>query len=290
MYSGEVNYPLISKALAIVYDFSSEKIQFLSKILNPIEANLINVASYFYSNINNIPINDILNFVEKLSIVGNQKSILWRKLNNQYEYPSFNDIEKVKKEIKIIDKEISSLENVPKLDMISDMWKAQKYIDVLELLKSPLVSLVDCDEKNDELIDNDNPEIIEEDEKAEEKDRIERVIKKMEKTNEATPYHKPQYDDHPLDVNSYKPDENVDKENYPINPLINQSSIFGQPFIKSASELDLPWSTMSMNILIDCSENINKENKIYNMMIICGLTEAVTTLGIPYSVSVIGIL
>lgn len=31
LYSSEVNYPLISKALAIVYDFSSEKYNFYQK-------------------------------------------------------------------------------------------------------------------------------------------------------------------------------------------------------------------------------------------------------------------
>ena len=49
----------------------------------------------------------------------------------------------------------------------------------------------------------------------------------------------------------------------------------------------MPFLNEGVPILIDCSGYINKENKLFNMHIICGLTEALYGIGMPYSVALI---
>ena len=49
----------------------------------------------------------------------------------------------------------------------------------------------------------------------------------------------------------------------------------------------MPFLNEGVPILIDCSGYINKENKLFNIHIICGLTEALYGIGMPYSVALI---
>lgn len=78
-----------------------------------------------------------------------------------------------------------------------------------------------------------------------------------------------------------------DHEKYPIVSLMTQSYYFGQEFIKAASDQEIPFSSISANILVDCSSFISFENKAFNMLIFCALTHALNALEIPYSVAVI---
>jgi len=80
-----------------------------------------------------------------------------------------------------------------------------------------------------------------------------------------------------------------DRDKYSIIPLIVQSYILSQEFIKVASDPknEISFSNIAVNILVDCSSFISDENKIFNMFIICALTDALTALEIPYSAAVI---
>lgn len=89
---------------------------------------------------------------------------------------------------------------------------------------------------------------------------------------------------HPFNHNYLKPDV----ENYPIISLIQQGSEMAHKFIKTASDIEIPLSNIAVNILVDCSIYISNENKVFNMTIICALTQALTALEIPYSAAVIG--
>ena len=84
------------------------------------------------------------------------------------------------------------------------------------------------------------------------------------------------------------PDHVYKVDDYPIVPFMQQSFVISQEFLRAASDLNLPYSAMCVNILIDCSAYISDENKMINLFIICALTDALTTLDIPYSVAVIG--
>ncbi len=69
--------------------------------------------------------------------------------------------------------------------------------------------------------------------------------------------------------------------------MISNSISISQMFIKFASENDIPFSNEGVAILIDCSGYINKKNKLFNMYLICGLTEGFNAIGILYSVALI---
>ena len=81
--------------------------------------------------------------------------------------------------------------------------------------------------------------------------------------------------------------ESVKKGTFSIEELIAASTYITKVFIKMASENDIPFLNEGVAILIDCSGYINKENKLYNMFLICGLTEGLSSIGIPYSVTLI---
>lgn len=77
------------------------------------------------------------------------------------------------------------------------------------------------------------------------------------------------------------------ESNFPINKLMVLGSFLSNVLVKSASETEIPCNQLSANILIDCGSTLNDENRMFNMMLICGLTQALDSFGIPYSVAVV---
>ena len=88
---------------------------------------------------------------------------------------------------------------------------------------------------------------------------------------------------HPFKHDYLKPEKNV----FPIINLMEQASFLAQKFIIAASSAEIPFNHIAVSILVDCSSFISDENKIFNMMIICALTNALTALEISYSAAVI---
>ena len=86
---------------------------------------------------------------------------------------------------------------------------------------------------------------------------------------------------YPKNINS------IESDSLTIENMISSSRYISQMFIKYASENDIPFLNEGVAILIDCSGYINKENKLFNMHLICGLTEGLNSIGIPYSVALI---
>ena len=51
---------------------------------------------------------------------------------------------------------------------------------------------------------------------------------------------------------------------------------------------EIPFRDIEANILLDCTRTISDENKLFMMLITCGLTSALNSLEIPYCVGLIG--
>ena len=51
---------------------------------------------------------------------------------------------------------------------------------------------------------------------------------------------------------------------------------------------EINFKKLEINILFDCARLISDENKYFNLLIICGLCNFCYSLGIPYSLSLIG--
>ncbi|KAK8891276.1 hypothetical protein M9Y10_028484 [Tritrichomonas musculus] len=116
-----------------------------------------------------------------------------------------------------------------------------------------------------------------------EKEGIKRAIRRMQEMNKNGQLKLPNINPHEFKREFEKPD----KENFPILSLMSQSYYFAQEFIKAASDQEIPFSSIAANILVDCSSFISDENKAFNMLIICALTQALNALEIPYSAAVI---
>ena len=74
---------------------------------------------------------------------------------------------------------------------------------------------------------------------------------------------------------------------FPVEKLMKQSLSLSSQFIIEASENEIPYKKICVNILIDCSYFICDENKIYNMYLVCAITNALYYLEIPYSIALI---
>ena len=117
-----------------------------------------------------------------------------------------------------------------------------------------------------------------------EKDGIEKSIIKIKAMDENEKF---SYEYKKFDTYYPKKMESVKSELVTINDMIDSSKYISQMFIKFFSENDIPFLNEGVSILIDCSGYINKDNKLFNMHLICGLTEGLNAIGIPYSVSLI---
>ena len=64
--------------------------------------------------------------------------------------------------------------------------------------------------------------------------------------------------------------------------------ILANKIIKNLSEKIIPFSHISVNLLIDCSGFINLENKLKQFVIICGIVNALNIVNISYAISLVG--
>ena len=102
-----------------------------------------------------------------------------------------------------------------------------------------------------------------------EKDGIEKSIIKIQKMDENEKF---SCDYKKLDNYYPKQTESIKIEHLTIEDMINNSGFISEMFIKFAYENDIPFLNEGVAILIDCSGYINKENKIFNMLLIFGIT------------------
>ena len=71
--------------------------------------------------------------------------------------------------------------------------------------------------------------------------------------------------------------------------MINKSGFISQKFIKYFfdNEIPIPFLNERVAILIDCNRYINKNKKLFNIFLICWLTEGLNSIGMKYSVTLI---
>ena len=109
-----------------------------------------------------------------------------------------------------------------------------------------------------------------------------RNMKKLIERNEAPPLPiKKEYE-------KYEP-KNIknNSQDFPIERIMKHSLPLSSEFIIHASEYEIPFKQICVNILIDCSYFICDENKIYNMYLVCAITFALNVLEIPYSIALV---
>ena len=76
--------------------------------------------------------------------------------------------------------------------------------------------------------------------------------------------------------------------NFNIIELYQRGMILANKLIKNLSEKRIPFSQISVNLLIDCSGFINLENKLKQLVIICGIVNALNIVNILYAISLVG--
>ena len=81
----------------------------------------------------------------------------------------------------------------------------------------------------------------------------------------------------------------------PIKDFIEESRFISSRLITSISQFnvdqdnfEINYKNIEVNILLDCAIIISNENKYFNMLLIFGLANCCYSLGIPYSLSLIG--
>ena len=84
---------------------------------------------------------------------------------------------------------------------------------------------------------------------------------------------------------------NTENENN-LNKLINESCFLATYLYSAISEKsktnNIPYDNIEVNILIDCTRIISDQTKYYNMLIVCGLSIALHSIEIPFSLSLVG--
>ena len=77
-----------------------------------------------------------------------------------------------------------------------------------------------------------------------------------------------------------------------LNQLINESSYLAVYLYSAISEKsktnNIPFNNIEVNILIDCARIISDQTKYYNMLLVCGLSIALHSIEIPFSLSLVG--
>ena len=80
----------------------------------------------------------------------------------------------------------------------------------------------------------------------------------------------------------------------PLSLIFNAQNLYekglslAKKIIKNCSDKTIPFSDISVNILLDCSGFINIQNKLKQFVIICGIANSLTVLNIPYAISLVG--
>jgi len=81
--------------------------------------------------------------------------------------------------------------------------------------------------------------------------------------------------------------EKNSSQGYFISKLYDISTNLSSRLYANSTNIDTPYLNLCANILLDCSFFIDNGNKFYIMFLICGLTNALNALEIPYSVTLI---
>ena len=76
--------------------------------------------------------------------------------------------------------------------------------------------------------------------------------------------------------------------NFNVIELYQRGIFLANKIIKKLSDKTIPFSHISVNILLDCSGFIIVENKLKQFVIICGIINALNIVNISYAISLVG--
>ena len=76
--------------------------------------------------------------------------------------------------------------------------------------------------------------------------------------------------------------------NFNVNNLYNKGMFLANKIIMEISYRKIPYNSISVNILLDCSGFINIEDKLKHFTIICGIINALNIVNINYAINLVG--
>jgi len=82
--------------------------------------------------------------------------------------------------------------------------------------------------------------------------------------------------------------ENPSSTNFNVIELYKRGISLARKIIKTISEKTIPFSHLSVNLLLDCSGFINLENKLKQFVILCGIINALNIVNISYAITLVG--
>jgi len=133
--------------------------------------------------------------------------------------------------------------------------------------------------------------------KFKEEDDIEDLIEEMENIDEKSEFHfeksKNPNEGYGFPKGDLLKSLQLEKDqHYPIHQILEDSSFLISKIIANVSSSNLineiPFRDIEANILLDCTRTISDENKLFMVLITCGLTSALNSLEIPYCIGLIG--
>ena len=88
-------------------------------------------------------------------------------------------------------------------------------------------------------------------------------------------------------INARHISDTYNMKEYPIKNLLTICSDISAYLISCATDENIPYSELCVNILFDTSFFISDENKLFNMFLLCCIVIALFNLEIPYSITLI---
>ena len=96
----------------------------------------------------------------------------------------------------------------------------------------------------------------------------------------------------PNENNLYPKNLHIDNEEIPINQILEDSKFIAAKlyyFAQSANlNQEIPFNNTEANIIIDVSRTIGDNDKLFNILLLCGISLGLNSLEIPYAITLIG--
>ena len=82
--------------------------------------------------------------------------------------------------------------------------------------------------------------------------------------------------------------EKASSENFNVTILYQKGMMLARKIIKNISQKKIPFSHISVDLLISCSGFISISNKLKQFVILCGIVEALNIVNINYAITLVG--
>ena len=289
---------LFGKAWGIVLIFDKNFLDYINTFCYPFEKQLINLAYVLNQIIEPKYIESIVNICESMKFFHSRNSILWQ-INTGNFIPESSKISLYKKAIKEEKEIIYSVFNgkidlkYENLDFHSMFIEAQEKIYEFEMMNDKNIIIEKNSIKKFEI----NPDIFDFTKlepssfNFDEEMILKIVLGKMKEIEDKRRIDKPLPE---LRIKEDLKEETDYRKEKPLNNIFNVIELYkngmslANKIIKNISEKKIPFSHISVNLLLDCSGFISIENKLKQFVIICGIVNALNIVNIPYAISLVG--